>query len=248
MSTERLQPYNKDGSKKDFEELVKGKRIAVVGNALSLFDRSYGEEIDSHDIVIRFNKAAPLYYANDVSITHGSKTHIWAFWTVGAFIKTTLNEANSENISNIFYNSPDILKIQMTKSNHYVYTKKYIKYTYSTLRFDLLKKNVKRYEKYLGTNNTKPKNRFDRRPVNTENKKMQCSAGLIMLNWLLESNPKEVNIYGMDFKRTPTFSEVENFNRDMRNRIDQRCNHNFELEEIYAKEIILKKTNFTLKE
>lgn len=247
MSSDILQPYNEDGSKKDLEELMVGKRIAVVGNALSLFDKSYGEEIDTHDIVIRFNKAAPLYHTHDVSKTHGSKTHVWAFWTVGAFIKTTLNEINSENIKNIFYNSPDILKIQMTKSNHYVYSKKYITYTYSDLRFDLHKKSVKRYEKYLGLNKAKPRSRFDKKPKSIVDDKMQCSAGLIMLNWLLETKSKEVNVYGFDFKRTPTFSELENFNRDMKNRIDVRCNHNFELEEAFFKDIILKDKRFNLR-
>lgn len=32
------------------------KRIAIVGNAASLFDSTYGHEIDNHDFVIRFNK------------------------------------------------------------------------------------------------------------------------------------------------------------------------------------------------
>ena len=35
---------------------IYGKRIAIVGNAASLFDTTYGHEIDNHDFVIRFNK------------------------------------------------------------------------------------------------------------------------------------------------------------------------------------------------
>lgn len=35
---------------------LKGKRIALVGNAQSLFDASYGEIIEQHDVVCRINK------------------------------------------------------------------------------------------------------------------------------------------------------------------------------------------------
>jgi lipopolysaccharide biosynthesis glycosyltransferase len=34
---------------------IKGKRVAIVGNAKSIFDKKNGDLIDSHDFVIRFN-------------------------------------------------------------------------------------------------------------------------------------------------------------------------------------------------
>lgn len=34
---------------------IKGKRVAIVGNAKSIFDKKNGELIDSHDFIIRFN-------------------------------------------------------------------------------------------------------------------------------------------------------------------------------------------------
>ena len=37
-------------------DYIKGKTVAIVGNAKSIFNHRYGEEIDAHDIVIRFNK------------------------------------------------------------------------------------------------------------------------------------------------------------------------------------------------
>lgn len=37
-------------------EAIKGKSVAIVGNAQTIFDKEYGEEIDNHDFVIRFNK------------------------------------------------------------------------------------------------------------------------------------------------------------------------------------------------
>lgn len=40
-------------------DYIKGKSVAIVGNAKSLFDKHFGQEIDGHDIVIRFNKGFP---------------------------------------------------------------------------------------------------------------------------------------------------------------------------------------------
>jgi len=41
---------------RSLRKLIEGKRVAIVGNARSLFDKAYGEEIDSYDIVIRINR------------------------------------------------------------------------------------------------------------------------------------------------------------------------------------------------
>lgn len=37
------------------KDFIKGKRVAIVGNALSIFDKQNGILIDSYDIIIRFN-------------------------------------------------------------------------------------------------------------------------------------------------------------------------------------------------
>ena len=39
--------------------MLKGKRVAIVGNSSALLNKGQGEEIDGHDIVIRFNKGFP---------------------------------------------------------------------------------------------------------------------------------------------------------------------------------------------
>lgn len=55
--------------------------VAVVGNAQSLFDTAYGSDIDSHDVVIRMNRAVNV--TNTVSgaeISHGIRTDIWCTW------------------------------------------------------------------------------------------------------------------------------------------------------------------------
>ena len=38
------------------ESEINGKSVAIVGNAKSIFDTKYGNEIDGHDFVIRFNR------------------------------------------------------------------------------------------------------------------------------------------------------------------------------------------------
>ena len=240
VSYKEIEVYKPDGTKRSFEEIIKGKSIAVVGNAQSLFGREYGQEIDSHDLVIRFNKFAPLYGNIDTSSTHGNRVDIWAFWTVGGFIRT-LQEAGTKRLNDAFYKE-NILKIQMNNVNHFEATRKHIKYTYPKLRFDILKKDVNKYSKFLKTNQRTRMDRKKHRPVI-----YQCSAGLMMLNWLYQCDPKLVNIYGMDFKRTATFSEQDRHNQDVTNRIDHRCKHNYELEEIYVKAVILKSNNFSIK-
>jgi len=48
---------------------IKGKRVAIVGNAKSIFNKKNGELIDSHDFVIRFNKGFI-----EMPISQGTKT------------------------------------------------------------------------------------------------------------------------------------------------------------------------------
>ena len=55
----------------DLKEMLKDKRVAIVGNSEKIFETKYGEEIDSHDIIIRFNKGYPIKEQSQ-----GSKTDI----------------------------------------------------------------------------------------------------------------------------------------------------------------------------
>lgn len=47
------EPYEEIKQVKNF---IKGKKVAIVGNAKSIFDKKNGKEIDAHDLVIRFNR------------------------------------------------------------------------------------------------------------------------------------------------------------------------------------------------
>ena len=57
-----------------FENLIRGKTVAVVGNGPQEIGKGKGKEIDSHDIVIRFNNFNLSGFEDD----YGSKTDIWA--------------------------------------------------------------------------------------------------------------------------------------------------------------------------
>jgi len=56
-------------------ELVGGKRVAVIGNAASLANTKYGADIDAHDVVMRMNRAAPLFNLPNPE-AYGARTDI----------------------------------------------------------------------------------------------------------------------------------------------------------------------------
>ena len=60
-------------------------KISVVGNAKSIFNHKYGEVIDLADLVIRFNRGAPIKPESQ-----GTKTNILVFTTPGS--KNAFNE------------------------------------------------------------------------------------------------------------------------------------------------------------
>ena len=67
---------------------LKDKSIAIVGNSSSILKKNFGEEIDSHDVVIRFNKGFP---GGPV----GNKTDI-------VFLACTLNGLELSRFSDAF--------------------------------------------------------------------------------------------------------------------------------------------------
>jgi len=67
-------------------QLVEHQRVALVGNAQSQLQRQQGPDIDSHDVIIRMNRAAGLWPAqagdtHDYASTHGTRTDIWTVWS-----------------------------------------------------------------------------------------------------------------------------------------------------------------------
>jgi len=50
------------------------KSVAIIGGAQSLFDKQYGSEIDTHDVVVRINRSIII----KDSQAQGNKTNVWA--------------------------------------------------------------------------------------------------------------------------------------------------------------------------
>jgi hypothetical protein len=93
-----------------------GKTVAVVGNAQSLFNSSYGEMIDSHDVVVRLNKGILI----QDRVAQGVQTDVFAFSSynvMGFLIKDHFVKAKFMHMSdkgrvpvrsNVFYYPLDL--------------------------------------------------------------------------------------------------------------------------------------------
>lgn len=102
--------------------IVEHKNIAIVGNALSLFNKNYGPEIDSCNIVCRINAGGLIIDTKQ----QGSKTDIWAYNTFGL-------------ITDSVYYKGDIFFIHLWRSRRQTKESKiFTDYFYSIHMLDLL--------------------------------------------------------------------------------------------------------------
>lgn len=83
------------------ENYLKGKKIAVVGNGPYEIGKNKGQEIDSHDVVYRFNN-----YATDEKFKcdYGSKITVWSMSCLHDF--TDINERDISNLKIILIGVP----------------------------------------------------------------------------------------------------------------------------------------------
>lgn len=68
-----LDAINDSRGKNEFEDFIKGKRVAIVGNGPQEIGKGRGKEIDSYDIIVRFNNFNLDGFEED----YGSKTDVW---------------------------------------------------------------------------------------------------------------------------------------------------------------------------
>lgn len=184
------------------KQWFEGKTVAVVGNAISLFDKDYGQEIDSHDVVVRMNKAAMLYTRKEVSKSHGKKTDVWVFW-------------NAAEYKNFFNKIPgNIKKMHAGHQGRTPNNIHLVDFVYPNEPYKELKKK--------SGNHANP------------------TTGLIFLDHLSRCNPKHVDVYGFDWKASPTFTDPEM-------RRERLCPHDYPVEKDYCMKHFFSRENFTLK-
>lgn len=171
------------------KHLFQDKRVGLVGNATSLFDLSYGKEIDSHDVVVRLNKAAMLYDRFDSAKSHGTKTHVWMFWAVNEYHR-------------LFSKHPNVVKMHMGHQYRNSNLIKLVDFVYPMDLYDVLRKKAG--------------------PLRNP------TTGFIAIDYILHSKPVILNVYGFDWKKTPTFTDPDR-------RKEKRCPHNYDVEEEYCR-------------
>lgn len=170
-------------------DVFAGKRVAVVGNAESLFQRSVGEEIDVHDCVVRINKAAMLWGCFDARASHGERADAWAFWDTGQY-KLKFERAKKDH--------PGLKLFHMGPAGRQ-HTQNMALVDYLFPRAELL--------------------RIQARSIGLKNP----STGFMTLWWVAKCEPASVDVYGFDWKRSPTWT-------DPTRELDPGCPHDFERE------------------
>jgi hypothetical protein len=210
-----------------FFNIVQNKSVAVVGNAMSLHDMNFGKNIDSHDIVIRMNIPGNMYYKNLFRNAYGVKTDVWCFWNIGAFMKAHENDYTI--LYKRYFENNKIYKLQIQEGK-----KRFKNYH----RFEILYDDAKLSNLETTINQIYP--------LRLNRKKFKFSTGFLLLNYLCECDTKHVSIYGMDFKKTPTFYQPEN-HQNIKYGMDMICGHDYIAERCYTyTHIISKYKKFTL--
>lgn len=184
------------------KEWFEGKTVAIIGNAQSLFDKEYGKEIDSHEVVVRLNKAAMLYTEHNVEKSHGRKTDVWIFW-------------NTSEYKSQFNKYPKVKKMHAGHQARFEANLKHVDFVYPNIpNYELLRRKAGKH------NNP--------------------TTGFIAIDWIMECKPKSLDIYGFDWKETPTFTDPKRIR-------DRGCPHDFETEKKYIQENILILPNVRLR-
>lgn len=196
--------------------VLNDKSVAVVGNSESLFKYNFGKEIDSHDVVIRINRSASLCFASKyrtVHRTHGCKTTIWAF---------SFADTMKSVLSNNYKKAEHLL--QMNDKN-----KNKLRHPFV---FDAINKSdICELKEKL--------NQLHDTPT------VLCepSTGLRVLDFVSKFQPETVNVYGFDWKETPTFYDIKKHTRYT----EEKHNHNYELELKYCKDVFESEFGFNFK-
>lgn len=182
------------------KEWFENKTVAIVGNAMSLFDSKYGNDIDNHDVVVRLNKAAMLINKFDVEISHGKKTAVWMFWNVIEYYKHFEDIDQKIKKMHMGHQSRDHNKLSQVD---YIY----------------------------------PDNLYEKLKLVAGERK-NPTTGFMSIDYVISCNPFKLNIYGFDWKETPTHT-------DPNRKKEKLCPHNYDAEKEHCLNFWMKDERIT---
>lgn len=160
---------------KAFDNLVKNKTIAIVGNGLSEIGKNKKDEIDSKDIVIRFNNFAndEEKYKND----YGTKTDIWMI-------------ANNLYSEDVYKKDLKDLKAILIEPDfyHQIFSDKYVEFLLNIINYYKIPIISLDFE--------------FRKKLRRETNLLYPSSGFQIIKYVLSKSEstKKINLYGFSFQ------------------------------------------------
>jgi hypothetical protein len=163
------------------------KSIAIVGNAQSIFDNSYGSLIDSHDIVCRINQGAIILNEK----AQGKKIDVFVFGGLKKF-KHLITDIGIDK--NLF--------ISARKQNEALSIKNLTVYPIEW-RNQLKNNLISLDDSFINTDYNIPGEKGEiKKP----------SSGICILDYVSRFNPNSVSIFGFDWKASPTYYNQGGYN------------------------------------
>jgi hypothetical protein len=163
------------------------KSIAIVGNARSIFDNSYGSLIDSHDIVCRINQGAIILNEK----AQGKKIDVFVFGGLKKFKQLIIDIGIDKN-----------LFISARKQNEALSIKNLTVYPIEW-RNQLKNNLISLDDSFIDTGHVIPGEKGEiKKP----------SSGICILDYVSRFNPHAVSIFGFDWKASPTYYNQGGYN------------------------------------
>lgn len=176
--------WNKRLNEKFTNRLIgfcQGKRVIIVGNAISMFANEYGDFIDSFDVVVRMGKGFPY---PEFKKQLGSKTNVWMLSVLRHNHHKQFKDAEYKvlNISQIGLYENDRGNISIPKSF-------------------FVSDDFQIYKDYFLIGNLPETQRLIKRVYGVVDKEQRSSQGGIAISYFTEviKSYKELHVIGFDF-------------------------------------------------
>ncbi|MGV0923052.1 glycosyltransferase family 29 protein [Empedobacter tilapiae] len=203
------------------ENWFKGKRVAIVGGADSVFNEKFGEYIDSFDVVVRINKGVEVIEQQKEYV--GTKTDV----LFHAFYER-VNDKGSSPITPLLWKKNSVRTIIFS---HNFDCSDYSKRNFTDILFKT-KGSLKfsQVKKYLYDKNMKGIAPYS------------PTTGFIAINTIFNCLPKEIYITGITFFKTPHQKDYRNTPYKSWEKLFKNgsSKHNPEAEYEYVKKLYLK--------